>query len=404
MPTIDIILPKMGESISSGTLISWSKQEGDLIAKDEILCEIATDKVDSEIPSPVSGQVSNILFSADDVIQVGQVIATITTDVDIEIAREPEPTESKEHISETTEANNADLLPKTTNLGVAISPLVRAICLKEGIDETQLSAIRGSGHNGRIRKQDVLNYLNDGGMKAATGNVEVVEMDRMTKLIANHMVRSKHVSPHVTAYVEVDMTDLVLWRKSNKDAFLEKHGEKLTFTPFFVEAVCKAIREFPGINASVNGDQILLKKDINIGIATALPNGNLIVPVVHHADKKNLSGIAKRVNELVNRARDNKLNAEDVQSSTFTISNVGTFRNIMGTPIINQPEVAILATGLITKKPAVIETEQGDVFAARHMMYLSLSFDHRVVNGHLGGSFLARIGDHLQNWDINRSI
>lgn len=414
MASIEIKLPKMGESISEATALNWLKNVGDLVEKDEAILEVATDKVDSEIASTESGIIKELKFEVNDIIPIGAVIAVIETETS-------STNDSKE--VEVKEEKAEEKKPISTGKGIQrfdadgkfYSPLVRSMAEKEGISFEQLQSIRGTGSNGRVLKVDLEQYLKEG--KSNLGNQvvqtqsgsykgrhEIIEMDRMRSMIADHMVHSKHTSPHVTSYVEADVTEIVKWREANKDAFAKKHGQKITFTPIFVEAVVEALREFPLINVSVEGKKIIVKKDMHIGLATALPNGNLIVPVIRNADQKNLLGLTSDVNDLVGKARTNKLSPSEIQGSTFTISNVGTFRNIMGTPIINQPEVAILATGAIRKRAAVVETEYGDVIAVRHMMYLSLSYDHRVVDGNLGGSFLARIGDHLEAFDKNRGI
>lgn len=417
MATIEVKLPKMGESIKEATLLNWLKKEGERVEKDDSILEVATDKVDSEVAAPESGVLSKLLYQENDVVQVGEVIAQIETDA--------EATASPKKESKTDEVSVAPKANTTVSSGTSAerfdeegrfySPLVRSMAEKEGVSFDELKQIKGSGSNGRILKKDFQEYLQSGRRSQQTdaasnqvvqttsgvyeGRHEIIEMDRMRGMIADHMVASKRTAPHVTSYVEADVTNLVKWREKYKTAFVEKYGEKITYTPIFVDAVVKALQEFPLVNVSVDGKKIIAKKDINIGLAAALPNGNLIVPVIKNADKKNLLGLTTEVNDLVDRARTNKLKADEIKGSTFTISNVGTFRNIMGTPIINQPEVAILATGAIRKRAAVVETEYGDVIAIRHMMYLSLSYDHRVVDGNLGGSFLARIGDHLEAFD-----
>ena len=429
-------MPKMGESISEATIISWLKNVGDFVNAEEIILEIATDKVDSEVPSPVSGVITEIRFQKDDIVGVGEILALINTDVGrqkLEVGSEKvENNQSVIKLSEVevpqTNNQNSKLKTNSSNFSspsgrsggdTFISPLIISIAQKENLSIEELQTIEGSGSNGRIQKSDVFNYLKNrkyplksipvsaaappsgavGAYKInfTEGKDSIVEMDRMRKMIADHMVYSKQTSPHVTSYIEVDVTDLVNWRNENKDKFQEKYNEKLTFTPLFVDAVAKAIVDFPMINVSVDGKKIIVHKDINIGMATALPNGNLIVPVVKNANEKSLSELAKTVNHLADSSRNNKLKPEEVQGSTFTISNVGIFGSLMGTPIINQPEVAILALGIIKKRPEVITTSKGDEIAIRSMMYLSLSFDHRVVDGFLGGSFLRKIGDYLEN-------
>ena len=414
-------MPKMGESISEATIINWLKNVGDNVDADETIVEVATDKVDSEVPSPVSGTITEIRFQKDDVVGVGSVLALIdekTGSQKLEAGSKETNIKTDEVVfSQKTATHNSQLT--TRNYDAFISPLIISIAQKENLSIEELQTIEGSGTDGRLQKSDVFNFLknrkyplksipqpithnsqpktfNAPKINFVEGKDSIVEMDRMRKMIADHMVYSKQTSPHVTSYIEVDVTDLVNWRNENKDKFQEKHNEKLTFTPLFVDAVAKAIVDFPMINVSVDDKKIIVHKDINIGMATALPNGNLIVPVVKNANEKSLSELAKTVNHLADSSRNNKLNPEEVQGSTFTISNVGTFGSLMGTPIINQPEVAILALGIIKKRPEVITTEKGDEIAIKSMMYLSLSFDHRVVDGFLGGSFLRKIGDYLE--------
>ncbi len=442
MAIVELLMPKMGESIIEATIISWVKQVGDSVEMDETILEIATDKVDSEIPSPVDGVIKEIKYAEDDVVKVGEVIALIETEAasgsapsggseasdvpavaEVEVPHVPQPQVSAPAATTVNVSNNS--------AGRFYSPLVRNIAKTEGIGQAELDQIPGSGKDGRVTKADMFNYLqnrngsangaaasstpvqkatnqtkisNNSAAVVSSGSDEILQMDRMRKLIADHMVMSKHTSPHVTSFVEVDVTDIVKWRESVKNEFLQKYGEKITYTPIFIEAVAKAIKDFPMINVSVNEDQIIVKKNINIGMATALPSGNLIVPVIKNADQLNLLGLTKQVNDLAGRARINKLKPEEIQEGTFTMTNVGTFGNVMGTPIINQPQVAILAAGAIRKKPAVLETEYGDVIAIRHMMFLSLSYDHRVVDGMLGGTFLRRVGDYLEAFDTSRSI
>ena len=436
MSNFELVLPKLGESITDATIISWLKNVGDTIEEDELICEIATDKVDSEVPSPVNGTIIEILYEADDVVDVGKVIARIATEAtnDVTVQSTTPDTTTKTTITESEKAevgnrkSEIELRPSVSNR--FYSPLARSIAEEENLSVEEMENINGTGENGRVKKSDILNYLKNRSQatpvsvsnkqpavsnkqpeikkaensSTANENVEIIQMDRMRKMIAKHMVDSKRISPHVTSFVEVDMTNVVNWRNKNKKAFLAKYGTKITFTPIFVEAVTKAIKDFPAINASVDGDNVIIKKDINIGIAAALPSGNLIVPVIKNADYLNLQGIAKQTNNLVDKARNNKLKPDDIQGGTYTISNVGTFGNIMGTPIINQPQVAILATGVIQKKPAVVETEYGDVIAIRHKMFLSHSYDHRVVDGFLGGSFLRRVADYLEAFDVNRPL
>jgi 2-oxoglutarate dehydrogenase E2 component (dihydrolipoamide succinyltransferase) len=433
MTTVELVMPKMGESIMEATILTWSKEVGDSVEADETILEIATDKVDSEVPSPIDGVIKEVLFNEGDVVKVGTVIAILSTDgegTDDDLADIPDVIETTNGaVSIQEETTTADL--DTSEASRFYSPLVKNIAKEEGISISELETINGSGSNGRVTKQDILAYVENKSTapqaqpepkispapKAApaaprmtgpavdrSGNVEIVEMDRMRKLIADHMVMSKHVSPHVTSFVEADMTNIVNWRNKNKKAFQERYGEKITYTPIFVEAVIKAIKDYPGVNASIDGTQIILRKDINIGMAAALPTGNLIVPVIKNADFQSLAGLAKSVNDLAGRARANKLKPDDIQGGTFTLTNVGTFGNVMGTPIINQPQVAILAVGAIRKMPAVLETEYGDIIAIRQKMFLSLSYDHRVVDGMLGGSFLRRVADYMEAWDVNREI
>lgn len=432
MSTIELKMPKMGESISEATILNWLKKVGDPVEEDETILEVATDKVDSEVHAPCNGVISKILFEPNEVVAIGSVIAIIAADGAIvqketkreeisdnnKIVKDQSRPHKKEHSSEFK-------IQATGENDGFLSPLVISIAKKENLTIEEVQNIAGTGEGGRIRKSDIIGYLKNrkyplpsrpqqpqvskSTYKAppisfVEGKDRIVEMDRMRKVIADHMVYSKQTSPHVTSYIEVDVTNLVEWRNNHKVKFQEKYGEKLTFTPIFVEAVAKAIQEYPMINVSVDENKIVVHKDINIGMATALPSGNLIVPVVKQADEKNLLGLAKQVNHLANNARNNCLKPEEIQGSTFTISNVGTFGSLMGTPIINQPEVAILALGIIKKRPEVITTDKGDEIAIRSMMYLSLSFDHRVVDGFLGGSFLRKVGDELEAFDTNREI
>lgn len=428
--TIEFKMPKMGESISEATIVSWLKNVGDFVDAEETILEVATDKVDSEVPSPVSGTITEIRFQKDDVVAVGTVLALIDAD------GKQEARSKKQDVAVNTKAeaqpevakqSNTEFKQLKSNPDAFLSPLIVSIAQKENLSLEEVQSIPGSGTDGRIQKSDVFNYLKNRKYplqsKPITDNRQptsssypkpkinfeegkdsIVEMDRMRKMIADHMVYSKQTSPHVTSYIEVDVTNLVDWRNANKNKFQEKHNEKLTFTPIFIEAVAKAIEDFPLINVSVDEKNIIVHKDINIGMATALPSGNLIVSVVKNANEKNVIEIAKEVNNLAESARNNKLKPEQTQGSTFTISNVGTFGSLMGTPIINQPEVAILALGIIKKRPEVITTEKGDEIAIRSMMYLSLSFDHRVVDGFLGGSFLRKVGDYLEQFDTNTTI
>lgn len=418
MAILEIKLPKMGESIKEATVLNWLKQVGDAVEKDDPILEVATDKVDSEVAALESGVITELLFAENDVVPVGTVIAKMDTSGSGEVAAaETKVEEEQETINDTN--NTKSDSQRFDDEGRFYSPLVRSMAEKEGISFEELKTISGSGQNGRVLKNDLLTYIESGAKNNLAqqstpsnfvpksnyeGGQQIIEMDRMRSMIADHMVHSKQTSPHVTAYVEADVTKMVKWREKNKVAFQEKYGEKITYTPIFVEAVVKAIQEFPLINVSVDGKKIIVKNDINIGLAAALPSGNLIVPVIKNADQKNLLGLGKETNSLVQKARTNKLKADEIQGSTFTISNVGTFRNLMGTPIINQPEVAILAIGSINKRAVVVTQDGEDVIAIRSMIYLSLSFDHRVVDGNLGGSFLARIGDFLEEFDSNRIV
>lgn len=433
-------MPKMGESIMEATILKWLKKEGDRIEADEAILEIATDKVDSEIPSPFEGTLSKILFQEGDVVEVGKVIAliasasagngeTVIPVADTQAAIKEEKIANEPAVQEIVEPVQQKVLSKPES-GRFYSPLVLNIARKEGIAMEELERIPGTGLENRVTKKDILGFVKNRTTTVATepvkrvepeikappptptsppqttypGNVEIIEMDRMRKLIADHMVKSKHTSPHVTSFVEADVTNMVNWRNRVKDDFQSKTGEKLTFTPLFIEAIVKAIKDFPLINSSVDGYTIIRKKDINIGMAAAMPTGNLIVPVIKNADMLNLFGLAKMVNDLANRARLGKLKPEEIDGGTFTITNVGTFGNLMGTPVINQPQVAIMATGAIKKKPVVLETAEGDVIAIRQMMFLSHAYDHRVIDGALGGAFLRRVADYLEAFDAEREI
>jgi 2-oxoglutarate dehydrogenase E2 component (dihydrolipoamide succinyltransferase) len=428
MAQFDLIMPKMGESVAEATIIKWLKQPGDTIELDEPVLEIATDKVDSEIPSPVAGILGEILFQEGETILVNAVIARINTSADAVVSA-PEsapaavaPVIESTSISTPIAESDADYRSAS---GRFYSPLVRNIAKEENISMEELEKIVGTGKDGRVTKNDILAFIPQRNSSpkpvaaksqaaaperiqapaiSVSGGDEIIEMDRMRKLIADHMVMSKAVSPHVTSFIEVDMTSIVQWRDKVKSAFEKREGEKITFTPIIIEAVAKAIKDFPMINVSVDGTSIIKRKNINIGMATALPSGNLIVPVIKNADMMNLVGVTKSVNSLAARARANKLSPDDISGGTFTVTNVGSFGNVMGTPIINQPQVAIMAVGVIKKKPAVIETPQGDVIAIRHLMFCSLSYDHRVVDGSLGGSFLRRVGDYLESFDPNTAI
>jgi 2-oxoglutarate dehydrogenase E2 component (dihydrolipoamide succinyltransferase) len=460
MPEVEVLLPKMGESVAEATIMKWVKNEGEEVEADEPIIEIATDKVDSEVPAPEDGVLVKQLCNEGDVVEVGQPIAIISTGGESSETAASPSSEPKEQASkpEPAAASNgsvkspqpvASSQASTAPVGVIeregpsgrfYSPLVRNIAKEEGIGMEELERIEGSGKDGRVTKKDILNYIpvrsDSNGQEAAAkpaaqeskaqepapkkesksistiqapavsvgADDEIIEMDRMRKLISDHMVMSKHVSPHVTSYVEADLTNIVNWRNKWKKKFEEREGEKLTFTPIFIEAIVKAIKEMPMVNISTDGSNIIKRKHINIGMAAALPSGNLIVPVIHDADQLNLVGLAKKVNDLAGRARENKLKPEEIQGGTYTLTNVGTFGNVMGTPIINQPQTAIMAVGAIRKKPAVIETEQGDYIGIRQMMFLSHSYDHRVIDGALGGRFVRKVADILEQFDPNREI
>lgn len=455
MAIVDLVMPKMGESIMEATVLKWHKQPGDSVKMDETVLEIATDKVDSEVPSTAEGVIKEILFQENDVVPVGTVIAKIESGAaSSSSASQPAPQPESAPVQETPKPEpQPAAVPQPAQQPAAVatgstggnrfySPLVLNIAAKEGISMSELENIPGTGAEGRVSKKDILNYVANRKNGAATtpaapasqpasapaqqapapqpaanaapapsatpanygDNVEIIEMGRMRKLIADHMVRSKATSPHVTSFTEADVTNIVNWRNKVKDDFFKKYNEKITFTPIFIEAIVNCIRKYPMINASVDGDKIIIKKDINVGMATALPSGNLIVPVIKNADTKNLLGLSKDVNGMANAARNNKLKADDTQGGTFTLTNVGTFGSLMGTPIINQPQVAIMAVGTIKKRPMVLETEQGDVIAIRHMMYLSMSYDHRIVDGSLGASFLTEVANELEAFDVNRGI
>lgn len=465
---MEILLPKMGESVAEATIIRWVVAEGQRVSADDPIIEIATDKVDSEVPAPDDGILVKHLVAEGDVVQVGQPIATFSVEGEVvevpapvsgtasAATGQPAPAPQDDMADAVVEADvmaalEAPLVsagangivgkPARTSAGRFYSPLVRSIAEKEGVSQETLDAIPGTGKEGRVTKRDIMAFLADrqaapvspvqpaapagpvsvsdsasvrvatrsvpvssGPVVEAGGEDEIVEMDRMRKLIADHMVRSVQTSPHVTSFVEADVTRIVDWRNRNKKEFQQKTGEKLTFTPFFIEAVARSLRDFPGVNASVDGDRIILKKGIHIGMAAATPEGNLIVPVIRHADRYNLNGLATIVNDLANRARLGALKPDEISGGTYTVSNVGTFGNVFGTPIINQPQVGILALGAIRKKPAVVETEEGDVIAIRHRMFLSHSYDHRVVDGQLGGSFVRRVADYLEAFDPGRTV
>lgn len=451
MPKIELIMPRMGESIMEATILNWMKQVGDNVSADETILEIATDKVDSEIPSPVDGRIIELLFQENDVVEVGKAIAIIETDQAVASLPPAKSNEQSSPASEVKVAVREEVPPAVNPANIPhvpfpasatqsessvsstgerfYSPLVRNIAKQNGINQAQLDALHGTGVNGRVTKKDILSYITSGQsvshniistapvaapvspsvdtrttIASFSGDDEIIQMDRMRQLIANHMVRSKQTSPHVTSFIEVDVTPIVKWRTKIKDSFADKYGQKITYTPIIIEAVIKAIHDFPMVNISVDGTNIIKKKHINIGMATAMNSGNLIVPVIKDADRQSLLGLTQQVNDLANRARNNKLKPEEIQDGTFTITNVGTFGNVMGTPIINQPQVAIMAIGAIRKKPAVIETPDGDFIGIRHMMFLSLSYDHRVVDGFLGGSFLKRTADYLETFDESRSL
>lgn len=449
MAIVDLVMPKLGESIMEATILKWLKQPGDSVKMDETVLEIATDKVDSEVPSTAEGIIEEILYKVDDVVPIGKVIARIKTNVTENVFSKP--VKETVAIQDTVDAVVVETSqPKTTNLPTGqagykpqttngstnrfYSPLVLNIAASEGVSMTELENIPGTGNEGRVTKKDILQYVSvrkSGGQRSEvreqnesmvipiskieqqqvtsnqqlttyTGNVEIIEMDRMRKLIAEHMVRSKQTSPHVTSFTEADVTNMVMWRNKVKKEFEKREGTKITFTPLFIEAVVRCIKKFPLINCSLDGTNIIIKKDINIGMATALQNGNLIVPVIRNADQLNLVGLAKQVNSLADNARNGKLKADDTAGGTFTMTNVGTFGSLMGTPIINQPQVAILAVGAIKKRPVVIETPHGDSIAIRHMMYLSMSYDHRIVDGSLGATFLTAVAKELENFNGER--
>jgi 2-oxoglutarate dehydrogenase E2 component (dihydrolipoamide succinyltransferase) len=441
---VELVMPKLGESIMEATILKWHKKVGDAINLDETLLDIATDKVDSEVPSTAAGIVVEILFKENDIVPIGTTIAKINTGGDAPIATPAPAPEAAPVVAPITEpvlpqvASVTNIIPSSNGNNKFYSPLVLNIAAQEGIGMAELENLNGTGAEGRVTKKDILQYVENkklGGVNtlgtavapapaisvtptptiantvAPTpapavigGNVEIIEMDRMRKLIAKHMVDSKHTSPHVTSFTEADVTNLVNWRNNVKSKFEQQEGSKLTFTPLFVEALVNCIKRYPLINSSVDGDRIIVKKDFNIGMATALPSGNLIVPVIKNAEQLNLVGLAKQVNGLADAARNGKLKPEDTQNGTFTLTNVGTFGSLMGTPIISQPQVAILAVGAIKKRPVVVETAQGDSIAIRHMMYLSLSYDHRIIDGSLGASFLTAVAQELENFDPARKI
>jgi 2-oxoglutarate dehydrogenase E2 component (dihydrolipoamide succinyltransferase) len=461
MSVVDLVMPKLGESIMEATILKWHKKPGDSIKQDETVLDIATDKVDSEVPSTAEGVIESILFNENDVVPIGTVIATIRVGANAAVAAgEPVAPVSQPQYEEAKLVEEIPYQPINNSFTPAVSsngqsnavkfysPLVLNIAQQEGISMAELENIPGTGQEGRVSKKDILAYVAakaSGGITQAAGqpaqsvtvlpaneqrtsnnqqpaaapqqtnqlpsqpvnypgNVEIIEMDRMRKLIAKHMVDSKHTSPHVTSFAECDVTGLVMWREKVKKDFEKREGEKITFTPLFIEAIVKCIKKYPMLSSSVDGDKIIIKKDLNIGMATALPTGNLIVPVIKNADQLNLTGLTKQVNGLANAARTGKLKPDDTTGGTFTLTNVGTFGSIMGTPIINQPQVAIMAVGAIKKRPMVIETPQGDSIAIRHMMYISLSYDHRIIDGALGSTFLNAVSKELENFDVNRTI
>ena len=435
MSIVDLIMPKLGESIVEATILKWHKRPGDSVAMDETVLDIATDKVDSEVPSTTDGTITEILYNENDVVPIGEVIARIKEDNGLDISsQESNPQHEEADVVEEVPYQPEEKKSMTGgSSGIRFySPLVLNIAASEGISMSELENIEGTGQDGRVSKKDIMSYLEKrkvSPQKATestqvnpvhevpattskqeytpsvySGNVEIVEMDRMRKMIAKHMIDSQNISAHVTSFTECDVTNLVLWREKVKKDFEKREGEKLTFTPLFIEAIVKCIKKYPIINSSVDGDKIVIKKDIHIGMATAMPNGNLMVPVIKNADQLNLTGLTKQVNSLADAARNNKLKPDDTSDGTFTLTNIGTFGSIMGTPIINQPQVAILAVGAIKKRPVVIETEQGDSIAIRHMMYISLSYDHRIIDGALGSTFLNAVGKELENFDGKRGF
>ena len=444
MSLVDLTMPKLGESIMEATILKWHKKVGDKVAQDETILDIATDKVDSEVPSTTEGIIEEILFAENDVVPIGTVIVKIRTGAAENIASTPAPTAPKVEYEEAKVVEEIPYQPSETaannsSNGIRFySPLVLNIAQSEGISMTDLEKIPGTGQDGRVSKKDILAFVANRGNVSAnnqvapvpqqsqqavvianttapvvvaintptvySGNVEIIEMDRMRKLISKHMTDSVATRAHVTSFAECDVTNLVQWREKIKKEFEKREGEKITFTPLFVEAVVKSLKKYPMLSSSVDGDKIIVKKDLNIGMATALPSGNLIVPVIKNADQLNLTGLCKQVNGLANAARNGKLKPDDTTGGTFTLTNVGTFGSIMGTPIINQPQVAIMAVGAIKKRPMVLETPQGDVIAIRHMMYVSLSYDHRIIDGALGSTFLNAVCKELENFDVNRNI
>ena len=426
MARVELIIPKMGESVTEATVISWSKDVGDMVEMDETIIEIATDKVDSEVPSTHEGRLVEQLFQADDIVKVGEVFAVLETEGEDETSTPaPEVVEKVEEKKEETEVIEEEktITPITDSGDRFYSPLVRNIASKEGISMDELAKVLGTGKDGRVTKTDIASYIKTRGKTpipakseipqvetpkttpiATTGDTEIIEMDRMRKLISAHMTMSKQTSAHITSFVEADMTNIVNWRNKVKADFKKRERQNITFTPIIIEAMVKAVKDFPMINVSVEGTNIHIHRNINIGMAAALPDGNLIVPVIKECQNKNLVGITKTVNDLATRARGGQLNPDDISGGTITMTNVGTFGNLMGTPIINQPQVAIMACGVIKKKPVVLEIEHGDVIAIRHMMFLSLSYDHRVVDGALGGQFVRKVADYLEQFDSNTIV
>ena len=451
MAIVDLVMPKLGESIMEATILKWHKKPGDTVQQDETVLDIATDKVDSEVPSTYAGRIAEILFKENDVVPIGSVIAKIETEVAADNKNDnvyvPAPVGDVKENEEEIDEQGVPYVPVHHTMQASgngkinrfYSPLVMNIANSEGISMMELETIFGTGNEGRVTKKDILHYVQNRGSapqvnsmnreavnvnanqqnasvtlrpveeiyaeelpKEIEGNVEVIEMDRMRKLIAKHMVNSKQTSAHVTSFAEADVTNMVLWREKTKNDFEKRNGTKITFTPIFIDCLVRVMKRYPMINSSVDGDRIIIKKDLNIGMATALPNGNLIVPVIKNADELNLVGLSKKVNNLADAARNSKLKPDDTLDGTFTLTNVGTFGSLMGTPIINQPQVAILAVGAIKKRPVVIETAQGDTIGIRHMMYLSLSYDHRIVDGSLGASFLTAVAKEFENWDLKR--
>jgi 2-oxoglutarate dehydrogenase E2 component (dihydrolipoamide succinyltransferase) len=432
MALVELVMPKMGESIMEATILSWLKKPGDKIAQDESVLEVATDKVDTEVPSTHAGVLKEILAKEGDVVQVGKTIAIIATESEVAVPPSSDGSSAEPERDKASEPANEVAVPTFTNgssqpvtdfksTSRFYSPLVKNIAKEENIAVAELETIPGTGAEGRVTKKDILAYVANrklgqtikvaeqykapqGVPVSVSAGDEIIQMDRMRKMIADRMVDSKRISPHVTSFVEADVTNIVYWRNKVKNEFQKRYGEALTFTPIFVEALAHAIKDFPMINIQVDGDRIIKKKEINIGMAVALPSGNLIVPVIKNADQLNITGLAKAVNDLAVRARENKLKPDELAGGTYTLTNVGSFGNVMGTPIIVQPQVGIMATGAIIKKPAVVETPYGDAIAIRHKMFLSHSYDHRVVDGSLGGSFVRRVADYLEKFDIDRSF